>query len=883
MGLFTWQYAESFRASSVIASGIAPWFVYPMLLGVVGLLAIVSIRFLYESPGDGASRLKVRNSYTILFLFIIILFVIGRIITYVNTSYTHTGYWEKRFVAFIFLMVALIAPVPLIVFYETIKKKLNEHIAKVFTVLLVSIITILGFSSFAVQVEHWGLAGTAGNAMSDNEIAAISFLRDRLANEKDSFVVTPTKQSAEILSIAGPKYRFSSSDLLSSSKEPAVPMQIMGTYNSNRTYLYMHDRDYNVLVQNPESWFSSHLLSSLRPIYANSEVSIYEIPHLSFPQSSSDNVLLTPSDERNRRWLYAYDILAFTGGNYTARVDNGDDFHRNNSKVLSYDPNSVLRLDQSFSSDRPMSLVGSKQMSGNWTLQRDGLHTGYDGVHLTSVPSMMLSPLRHVQGDSFNISTAVAIDEANPATPSYVRLIYSWKDTLNYRFVETMFVRNELYLNSGVVDGGKVTAASKWPGIRVASNWTQGDVLDLSMSVNDNILRMNLNGTNLVYDVNQEPESGYIGFYSIRGKHIIFRDFYAEIRPTETNISRFIDYVKSGGYLTVINSDGRGSLYDFVVDRDDRDEMEVNESNDSKSVIKAYSANVGRGKIQYIDIFQTINEIESGQLSIASLHDIAKYLHLDRTQGTDSSFGRVKAVFDDVYANGRIYVTSQSIILPEKAQNIKVEFNNGSQALMNNVSDLILRHLGKVRLGTEGMMINDGTGLYASIKISGDESARISFDNIANVSLKVDQKDVNLQDVSAISIITNEPIDLLNPSLSIDGSATFKSVSSGQLRVEMGIQGQDLIVDGKSSFDVFMADANIMAERIAVEGRKTVDPPVISFDEFKPIDRPLSLSALYSVPQVVRGLLTLPVAIAILLMIIPQTRDRSYWKPESTN
>ena len=182
------------------------------------------------------------------------------------------------------------------------------------------------------------------------------------------------------------------------------------------------------------------------------------------------------------------------------------------------------------------------------------------------------------------------------------------------------------------------------------------------------------------------------------------------------------------------------------------------------------------------------------------------------------------------------------------------------------------------------MMIKDGTGLYTSMILSPYEPTRISFDDNANanVSLSLEQRDLNLYKVSKMDIFINNTLSLRNPSFMIDGNATFKKVFSGQLRGETGIEGQDLIVDGKSSFDVLMADSSILAKNISIDGRKEVNPPILSFNEFRPIDTQLTVSQIYSVPQVVRGLLTLPIVISIILMLIPQSRAPSsngpYWK-----
>ena len=411
VGLFTWEYAENFTISPFYDSGIAPWFIYPMMFGIVGLLAIVSMRFVYVFPENSNNRPQAKDYITTILFFIIILFVFGRIVSFLNTNYTHTGYWEKRFLSYIFLMCAMVAPIPLIGFYETIRKTFNKHLSRTLTVLFVSMVMILGFSSLVIQIEYLRLSGKGSNTISDDELSAISFLQDKMAEEKDSFIVTPTKTSAAVISIAGPKYPFSFFDILSSSKEPAMPIYAIDTYNSKHTFLYIHDRDYNFLLNSPDNWLFSHLLPMLRPIYSNDEVSVYEIPSLSFPQPSSNTVLLTPSDERTKRWLYAQDILSLTAANYSVRADNGEDSYLEKSKILGYDPKVAINLNHSFSTEMQNSLMGYRKLSGNWTIQKDGLHAESDAADPFSI-HRILSPIRHIRGESLNLSASVLIKES---------------------------------------------------------------------------------------------------------------------------------------------------------------------------------------------------------------------------------------------------------------------------------------------------------------------------------------------------------------------------------------------------------------------------------------------------------------------------------------
>jgi len=45
-GFLTWFFIEDFKTSSVSDIGFTPWFIYPLMLGIVGLFAIISLRYM---------------------------------------------------------------------------------------------------------------------------------------------------------------------------------------------------------------------------------------------------------------------------------------------------------------------------------------------------------------------------------------------------------------------------------------------------------------------------------------------------------------------------------------------------------------------------------------------------------------------------------------------------------------------------------------------------------------------------------------------------------------------------------------------------------------------------------------------------------------------
>ena len=131
-------------------------------------------------------------------------------------------------------------------------------------------------------------------------------------------------------------------------------------------------------------------------------------------------------------------------------------------------------------------------------------------------------------------------------------------------------------------------------------------------------------------------------------------------------MTQFIDFVKEGGSLTVIDTDGKGSLYDFLKDHGAISREGDSELNDNNLTSKVYFTKVGKGEIQYIDIFPTINDIENGYMNITSLYDISKYLDVSGFSSNEFKMGQVKAVFDDLSASGNISAIAQSLIFPSK-------------------------------------------------------------------------------------------------------------------------------------------------------------------------------------------------------------------------
>ncbi len=104
--LIVWMSSkEPFSASQVVEVSSVPWMLYPVLLGVGGLLSLAGL----------VSVLKeYRNQPIVVFVYLsLITLVIAKSVDFLNVRFFATGYWESRMVIVIYLALSVLAVVAL--------------------------------------------------------------------------------------------------------------------------------------------------------------------------------------------------------------------------------------------------------------------------------------------------------------------------------------------------------------------------------------------------------------------------------------------------------------------------------------------------------------------------------------------------------------------------------------------------------------------------------------------------------------------------------------------------------------------------------------------------------------------------------------------------
>ena len=148
IGLVTWiSGIPTFHTSAIIEVGSLPWFIYPILLGVGGILMFVSLFYLLEEY----ERMRSVMPFVALAIFALLF---GWVLTFINVNLFNTGYWAKRFTLYLFFSSVVIAPLAIIKMVDSIKRSQGKIKSILVTATIISIILVFCSQSFVATVEY---------------------------------------------------------------------------------------------------------------------------------------------------------------------------------------------------------------------------------------------------------------------------------------------------------------------------------------------------------------------------------------------------------------------------------------------------------------------------------------------------------------------------------------------------------------------------------------------------------------------------------------------------------------------------------------------------------------------------------------------------------
>lgn len=371
-GLFAWfSSAVSFSLWCVIEMQLIPWLLYPVRLGIVGALSLIGVTIVAK---------KYRCFPIVLFVCLLFsaLFV-GRIVSIINFHYA-TGYWEWRFLFFIFAAASMLAPIAILKGGKIFpKKRVRAYVIRKYrrnprprsrrinhetlqtpksvrayrsarakdkgfllSTLLLGIIIFSGFSSTFLTLELQ--VNSLLDPMQSTETDALSFLSSLLKGDiAPSLLNIP--ESSSISNLVPVSYAYS--DILPmiwTSNYPEIPLNILYNKKFSNTYVYLSEGDLNTLnYRYANGCVAQHLLQGIPEVFNNSEVQIYKLRDGVPPLSNGETVLVVPfNDNSDNSYLFAYDILSLGGYNYTVMFDSDHNILQNRTIVIPFDKSTYI-------------------------------------------------------------------------------------------------------------------------------------------------------------------------------------------------------------------------------------------------------------------------------------------------------------------------------------------------------------------------------------------------------------------------------------------------------------------------------------------------------------------------------------------------------------
>lgn len=850
---------DSFHTWQVNSIGFVPYFMYPLMLGINGLLALLTLYYFVEN-------IEPYRTPTIFIVLMVFAFVTGRIVSIINMNFFNVGYWEKRFIWFIKMSLATLSPFSIITITDKIRGKTQNILgANITSALIIGIVVLYGISTTFLNLEYWNIVVNNPSYLpSLNEMEAIKIFKEILDNDPKTWLVTTTGRSLAVATFAAPADMFGLRQLLYTAYRPEIVFtQFYRHPIYNHPYIYLHNRDIALLNKFSDRFLIKYI-SMLPLVYENSEVKIYNVSKLSPPQPESNNVLILPFDKSflDERYLHiTYSILSQGSYNYTIAYDLDDKILNSNTLILSYDPPETNILRDTFQDSFDGKSIPYSVIKGNWQIISGELLGGEVGEYGEGI---ILSP---ISAENFTASFKAKPISGNVKVLNYISLVYSWIDPKNYRIADVMFDKNGyICVHFRVITNGIERTIPNWPGIKTDLKWNFGSEYNVTVVVNGTLNRIYIDNK-LFLSVKLENIPGRIGLRYYRFHQVSFDDFSIvyKISLNLRSVEDYIEFLKLGGRIVILNTNGYNffgkTLFSLKNDIFKAEKIEGTKTilnlprqvimpkltlkNPTTSILSKYMGsksevpfivkqNYGKGKFFYVNVYPIIkamykNESRSEFYNI--LGELLEDLNLPKINpNTILNFdGYVK----EIRLNNGSSIETSSLIFPLKLtiKQLDVRTKNETVTLFD-VTGIEIKNYSKLFIETRNLTISDGQGFYATLKFNSTFLVKPSS-GLLNLKINTVKERIHITHVEQVSITPYNLIKLLARTPRINASrATFiEFYPSSSLYWRTRTYGQNLHITGLTSFRIPLSDSYTVLKDVKLGDSFTRDPPIVMFDE----------------------------------------------------
>jgi hypothetical protein len=465
---------------------------------------------------------------------------------------------------------------------------------------------------------------------------------------------------------------------------------------------------------------------------------------------------------------------------------------------------------------------------------------------------------------------------------------------------------------------GKRSFDPVWPGVKTDLKSNYGDLLNITLSVhhsqsgkkeNQQLL---INGSKYFEGKYNASRPGHIGLSYGRVQNAVFQ-YYRVQEGNKLNLrsaSDYIDYVKAGGNLIVLNTNRNGLLaksLSLAAVRSSTEASKVIQTSHTNnplidrgyyswlssffprssrsSNISTIEVHMGQGKITYIDIQPFVQNKTSVPRLYKVLGQVSNLLPLSPDRSSPMNFNEIQGIFREVKGTAKSTVTTTSLIFPSTTEygTVRLSAPNNKSFSFTNISRLGITGYQQAILSADNnFALTNGIGLYSNLTLSRDNavsSVDISFDRVAQAALTLPNGKSLDMNVSNLHIDSQLPVhvNVRQPHIELESAnATITELYSNPSHTKnLPVAGQDLVVHGSLSISAFMSDTYTLANHFSIDGTVSRIPPLSQYNELASFLPPFSFSKLYSLPQIVRLLILLPFLIAFIFIFYSRGSARS--------
>jgi hypothetical protein len=864
IALLSWTMVlDSFHTWQVDTIGLVPWFMYPVMLGINGLLAIVALYLLAEDP-------KLYTAATLFFIiFMVFAFIAGKAVSIINLYFFGAGYWEKRFIWFIKIPLAILAPIPIIYVANKVRKgKMNVNVKTIATAAIIGVIVVYGISTTFLNLEYWNISANDPSKLpSQSEMEAVNALKKIFDKDSKAWLATVTGSSSAIATFATPADQLGLKQTLYTAYRPEMAFTQLYRHPAyDHAYVYLHNRDLAQLNKFADRFLASYV-KTLPIVYENSEVKIYNVSKVSPPLPSGDTILLIPLDKSlcdQQTLCTAYSLLSQGLYNYTVAYDLDAKALSSKTIVLAYDPPKGNILTSLFEDTFNKTLTSYNIVKGNWRIADGELFGGETGKYGEGV---ILSP---VSAENFTATFKAKPVSGNASVLNYVSLVYSWVDSKNYRIADIMFGTDfYIYVHFRTIVNGIEKAIPNWPGIKTDLKWKFADEYNITVTVEGTLNQIAVNGkTYLSSDM--ENIAGRIGLRYYRFYQVSFDDFSLKynislnLRPIED----YLAYLEAGGRLIILNSNGyyyfASNLFSVEnstlnAERIEFDKKTLNLPSKVASPKLTPKTSTTSVLSRYVGSddgtpFVTKQSFGSGELLYVNIKPIVEALRKDEAPAYYPLLGSLLEDLDlpkikpnlvlssdgysrEIRLKNDVKVEAESLLFPPKTtlKHLEIKTTNRTITLLN-VTSVKMEGYSKLLIKTENLTIGDGQGFYATLKLN-TRFVIEPHNGMFNLEVATGKTKYHITNVEQLSIVPDGVIQLLarTPKVSANEANFIEFYTLGSLNQQTRTYGQNLNMSGKTSFQIMLSDSYTMLEDVELSGSFKRDPPIVSFDEFSTI------------------------------------------------